>query len=67
MDRYRQNLSRAGYDWREDNALSSHKDRRNGRAEKRSARQADRKEIEQDEALPRNSPCGEPECPGARK
>lgn len=69
MDRYRQNLSRAGYDWREDNALQSRKDRRNGRAEKRAARQKDRKEIEQDETLPRDLPCaecGEPECPGAR-
>ncbi len=48
MDRYRKNLARATYDWREDNIAGTPKDRRNGRAEKRSARQRDRKEIERD-------------------
>jgi hypothetical protein len=46
MDRYRHNLKRAGYDWREDRAPG--KDRTNGRAEKRSARQRDRVETEAD-------------------
>jgi hypothetical protein len=69
VDRYKKNLSRAGNDWREDNALAARKDRRNGRAEKRSAKQGDRREIERDAQLPTRAPCkecGEPECPGAR-
>lgn len=67
MDRYKQNLKRAAWDWLEG---SGHKDRVDGRSEKRSARQADQREIELDTDLPRNLPCeecGEYECPGARK
>jgi hypothetical protein len=75
MDRYRKKLQHAAWTWREEKVShavhgpSRHKDRRDGRNDKRSAKQEDRKEIEQDEALPRNQPCeecGEPECPGAR-
>lgn len=50
MDRYRNNLKRASWDWLEDRR-SGPKDRVNSRAEKRSARQTDQHEIEQQ--LPR--------------
>lgn len=44
-DRYRQRLARAAYDWHEDSGRRARKDRVNGRAEKRSARDADRRET----------------------
>ena len=50
FDTYRAGLKRATYDWREDHLYSNlrrlRKDRRNGRVEKRSARQQDVREIE---------------------
>lgn len=69
MDRYRANLKRASWDWLEERK-DGRKDRVNGRGEKRSARQSDRKEVEADSRLPTNKPCeecSEPECPGGRK
>jgi len=53
-DRYRQKLNHADWTWREEKVCRFHgaarnKDRVSGRNDKRSARQEDRKEIEQDE------------------
>jgi hypothetical protein len=57
MDRYRQKLQHAAWTWREEKVCRFHgdarnKDRMSGRAEKRSAKQKDRKEIERDSELP---------------
>jgi len=45
MDHYKKNLKNAAWNWMETQAVERKKDRRSGRAEKRSARQADRREI----------------------
>jgi hypothetical protein len=68
MDRYKNGLKRAGFDWMEE-PRSRKKDRIDGRAEKRGARQQDRKEIVTDAELPRRPPCpvcGWEDCDGPR-
>lgn len=51
VDRYRNRLKHAGWTWKEDRSWNQGKllkDRSSGRADKRSARQADRAEVSEE-------------------